>query len=262
MKNTFYKYTVPKTGYYKIETYGGQGGKAMCGGAACNINAKGASASGYIQLNKDEVLYVYAGGAGEDARVGVNVLGGYNGGGNATWDGSGGESAGGGGGATDIRYFGNHIPTHAELVWNSELGLNSRIMVAAGAGGSSWTTAPGVGGALSTSTTTQTSGYAFGIGGNGSGAGDGNGVAGGGGGYYGGQISPSPFDGANNSGIGGSSFISGYTGCNAITSATDRTPSGQPNHYSGKVFTNATMTAGSSSGNGKAVITYTGTTAP
>ena len=61
---------------------------------------------------------------------------------------------------------------------------------------------------------------------------------------------------------GGSSFISGYSGCNAITSATDRTPSGQPNHYSGKVFTNMTMTAGANSGNGKAAITWYGVNAP
>lgn len=67
---------------------------------------------------------------------------------------------------------------------------------------------------------------------------------GGGGGYYGGG---SP---AHVGGSGGSSFISGYTGCNAIaetSTASNIVHTGNPNHYSGCVFTDATMIAGNAS---------------
>ena len=40
-------------------------------------------------------------------------------------------------------------------------------------------------------------------------------------------------------------FISGYNGCNAVKQ--NGTPSGSPNHYSGKVFRNGKMVAGSGS---------------
>lgn len=90
--------------------------------------------------------------------------------------------------------------------------------------------------------------------------------SGGGGGYYGGSAS------AHCGGSGGSSFISGYQGCNAITqgsTASSITHTNQPNHYSDLVFTNTTMTAGNEnmptpsgktekghSGNGYARITF------
>ena len=48
------------------------------------------------------------------------------------------------------------------------------------------------------------------------------------------------------SGGGGSSFISGYSGCNAISESSTSSNiihTGQPNHYSGKVFNNAQMIA-------------------
>ena len=95
----------------------------------------------------------------------------------------------------------------------------------------------------------QTGGYSFGGASNVSG----NYACGGGGGYYGGK-------GATRGGGGGSSFISGYAGCNAIDSSGAHT--GQPNHYSGKVFINGSMTAGANTGNGKAQITWYGTEAP
>src|SRR5690606_21349938 len=92
------------------------------------------------------------------------------------------DSAGGGGGATDIRLVSG--------AWNNTASLRSRIMVAAGGSGSSWSSRS-AGGALTSSAVcsnvgaTQTSGNAFGIGG--------TGVnfsiipsSGGGGGYYGG----------------------------------------------------------------------------
>ena len=55
--------------------------------------------------------------------------------------------------------------------------------------------------------------------------------------------------GQNTVGVGatGSCFISGYTGCNAIKESSTETNiehTGQPNHYSGKVFTNMQMVDG------------------
>ena len=90
--------------------------------------------------------------------------------------------------------------------------------------------------------------------------------SGGGGGYYGGAIC------GHCGGSGGSSFISGHTGCDAITEESTESNimhTEQPNHYSGLVFTNTTMTAGNASmpnpsggtetghsGNGYARITF------
>ena len=86
---------------------------------------------------------------------------------------------------------------------------------------------------------TQTSGYKFGIGQNGYGVGSSNGVAGSGGGYYGGTTS----DYADNceAGAGGSSFVSGYDGCEAILEESTENNiihSGQKIHYSKKEFQN------------------------
>ena len=82
----------------------------------------------------------------------------------------------------------------------------------------------------------QTGGGAFGAGGSGSGSG-----------YYGGYRGGAQAANYVSSGSGGSSFISGHSGCNAITSITDRTHTGQPNHYSGMIFSNTVMTAGNAS---------------
>ena len=87
----------------------------------------------------------------------------------------------------------------------------------------------------------------FGIGGahdydNNHGGGGGGGYYGGGGGGYNASIV--------GSGAGGSSFISGHTGCNAISESSTFSNiihTGQPNHYSGYVFTNTVMKAGNES---------------
>ena len=154
-----------------------------------------------------------------------------------------------GGGATDIRL--------TDGDWNNFNSLKSRIMVAAGGGGS-FIEPFSYGGALSSPDyinnypgytsaakgATQTSGYKLGIGQDG-------GRAGAGGGYYGGCASVRD---ENNlvglRGAGGSSFISGHTGCNAISSSSTENNiihTSQPNHYSGKVFTNTVMKAGNES---------------
>ena len=113
-------------------------------------------------------------------------------------------------------------------------------------GGASYGTAGGAGGGLNGLTNrtrskpgTQTSGYKFGIGQDGYGVGSSNGVPGSGGGYYGGTTS----DYADNceAGAGGSSFVSGYDGCEAILEESTENNiihSGQKIHYSKKEFQN------------------------
>ena len=265
-------YNAPQTGYYQVEAWGAQGGTAYEG----YNGGKGAYTKGTLYLTQNEKLYVYVGSQGEvTSSVAKRVAkGGANGGGDGYNHTSDGRYAGGGGGATDIRYFGSSTPTVGTLEWNSTLGLNSRIMVAAGGGGSWYYngsyygvnntggggTMMGVSGTGYNNGTwgyiaggTQTSGNAFGVGASYTGT---NSRAGAGGGYYGGTN-------ANfYNGSGGSSFISGHSSCNAITSDSDRTASGQPVHYSGKAFINSTMTAGNNTGDGKAEITYLGTDNP
>lgn len=102
---------------------------------------------------------------------------------------------------------------------------------------------------------TQTSGNQFGIGGNGEDAPTNycNGQAGGGGGYYGGSGASGLSSGVWPGG-GGSSYISGHTGCVAITSENSTIPksgclTGTTDdscsiHYSGKTFTNTAMIDG------------------
>ena len=158
-----------------------------------------------------------------------------------------------GGGATDIRLTNGN--------WNNFNSLKSRIMVAAG-GGSCISDPNGkksdAGGLSSASFSntypsgytnaadgaSQTSGYKFGIGKDGD-------RAGAGGGYYGGGAALySEVKLCGIRGAGGSSFISGHTGCNAINSSSTSTNivhTGQPNHYSGYVFTNTVMKAGNES---------------
>ena len=135
-------------------------------------------------------------------------------------------------------------------------------MVAGGAGGKSWSTASSsVGGGLvggdgpAAAGATQRSGGAFGVGTAGSGAGSSDGVGGGGGGYWGGTTA-SASNGDKNSGSGGSGFISGYAGVNAITSVSDSTHTNNTRHYSEMFFLKGEMQSGVRTGDGFARITY------
>ncbi|WP_027452643.1 glycine rich domain-containing protein, partial [Segatella albensis] len=222
--------------------------------------------SGFINIEKLTILYVYVGGIG----VNETRIGGWNGGGNIV---SGSLTPNGnytGGGSTDIRLQNGN--------WDNFNSLKSRIIVASGGGGccvynDTWSIGGHAGGLVAPITysrqssnvyisgATQTSGSEsiknnkglsgtdglFGKGGTGGEYGGGGGA-----GYYGGA------GGSNNpvmnggyggeiAGAGGSSFISGYPGCNAISSSSTENNivhTGQPNHYSGKVFTNTVMVAG------------------
>lgn len=276
-------FKVLKSGYYKMEAWGAQGGSI-----STYKGGLGGYSSGYVYLEKNEKLYVYVGGAGSHTTsANTEVAGGYNGGGSIKSESSDGSYSTSGGGATDFRFNGTS--------------LNDRIMVAGGGGGSDYSTGGsygygGAGGSLiavagTTSqsgrngtggtqraggTTYETTNYtelngAFGKGGStltpvavSSNAG------GGGGGYYGGAMGR----GYRSGGGGGSSFISGYAGVNAITSSSSTTPTNNTKHYSGKYFLGGIMKTGNelmpthdgtstmigNSGNGYAKISYVGDT--
>ncbi len=176
-------------------------------------------------------------------------------------------NARGGGGASDVRLAGGD--------WNNFQSLKSRLMVAGGGGGSDYYYGGSNGGAAGgltgnnggyyrsegsytfhvatggTQTAGGTSGYGmggyygsssgFGFGGSthSHGGGGGSGYYGGGNGHYNNSVV--------GSGAGGSSFISGHSGCNAInasSTATNIIHTGQPIHYSGLYFTNTVMIDG------------------
>jgi len=276
-------YTILKSGIYKLELWGAQGG-----GQGTNPGGKGAYTSGNIYLEEGETIYFYVGNYGYQP---ANLTNPFNGGGAPDTTGSWSGSHSGnysGGGASDVRYF-TSTPSSSDLAWDSTKGLNSRIMVAAGGGGGNNGdgVTGGVGGTLtggtctppnssvSVTAPTQTTGFSFGIG-QSSGVYPSNGGAdtgAGGGGYYGGYRGLS----TNSGGSGGSSYISGYEGCVAISSESSRTAkcsSSSPSidcsfHFTNQIFDNPVMIAGDSSmpstsgstetghaGNGNAKIQY------
>ena len=259
-------FVAPYTGNYKIELWGAQGpGNSGTGG-------KGAYTSGEILLQKGETLYVYVGNRltySSSSCYGTNA--------NAAFNGTTSGSCTGGGGATDIRLVSGET-------WYDLDSLKSRIMVAGAGGGAYYSGNGGYAGGLVGQSqkgegATQTAGGSgveeqnlgqFGIGG--------IGTSNGGGGYYGGG------GGSAGNGGGGSSYISGYPGSIAITSAEDLTPKSVDGvqceddttnvecsyHYSGKIFADTVMKNGNevmptwdgtstmtgNTGNGYAKISY------
>ncbi len=218
---SYQMFTPPSTSTYRIELWGAAGGDGTNTSGedqsiACHAG-RGAYTRGDIQLKVHVPIYIYVGGAGVYGS-GTNSykgpLGGYNGGGNG-----GNANSGSGGGATDVRLIGGE--------WNESESLKSRIMVAAGGGGTDdltgtlWGTndgSGGAGGALSSDGTyingvltrsyfaTQTYGSAFGYAVNVTTKTD---TGGAGGGFYGGF----PSNNSSGGGSGGSSYISGHLGC-------------------------------------------------
>ena len=198
-------FTAEEAGYYLLETWGAQGGYALCNNSKCGSPGYGGYAKGIIYLNAGDKLYLNVGGQGIDGQYRNTAQGGYNGGGSGSSDGEDDEASGGGGGAT-------HIATSSGLLSTFENNQDELIMVAGGGGGASYSYAAGSGGGYCggiTSTTSQNPvnqiiGYAFGQGENGFGKADSDGVAGGGGGYYGGYANNVS---AKSSGSGGSGYI-------------------------------------------------------
>lgn len=247
----------PVNGTYKVELWGAGGGYGLANGVKKNAPGKGAYTSGEIDLTQGDKLYVYVGQKGADATVNSGGAKSYNGGGAGGTDPDD-DDGGAGGGATDVRLVSGP--------WNGGESLRSRIMVAAGGNGSSFTYAGVSGGTINGLNHTVVSGnngkgatqtgYFFGyspdggycdnpgeVGPDGSVLSHGEPAAGGG--YYGTYLGVCVNLSLYGDPGSASSFISGYTGCNAVKQ--DGTPSGSPNHYSGKVFRNGKMVAGSGS---------------
>ncbi len=289
-------YKVAQTGNYKIELWGAQG----YGGYSNKYGGLGAYTSGTIHLEKDTTLYFYIGAAGTSEGAAT-----CNGGGKA----DGWIAGGSGGGATDVRLVKGEVErkncfeyyeTLTDLIndnpkekcltvipaWKDEDSLKSRIMVAAGGGGSG---ADGIkggdggtfkgkdatgagagrggtqveGGGITSKQYWGNSGeFGFGGGGSENTNKDSNQYkgGGGGGGYYGGG-------GGSGAGCGGggSSFISGRKGYIAINkngkpkcSEGDEASVECATHYSKMTFTNASHESGVNEGNGKVKITFLG----
>lgn len=254
-----------KSGAYKVELWGASGGNA-----GTNLGGKGGYTSGNLNIESGKRLYVYVGGAGSSTSGENLISGGFNGGGSAS--GLNGNSAifSSGGGSTDIRY-------NASNDFDS---LKSRIMVAAGGGGTYKDNdlAPksgDAGGLIGNDGISLISEYSAGTGGKqnqggyaecsnnycgdswanttygdkyfgGFGSGGESVIgayAGGGSGYYGGGASLYTGAGAG----GGSSYISGFLGCNSISSEStvnNIIQTGQSKHYSGYVFKDGMMRSG------------------
>ncbi len=202
-ENKEQEFIVPRTGTYKLEVWGAQGGNGntVQGGY-------GAYSIGYSELEKGQKLYVNVGGQGESTTTYAGNLiqkGGYNGGGDGN-NGACTHSEGGGGGAT-------HIALSSGTLTTLENKIEDILIVAGGGGGghghavsSSYESIGGSGGGMESTgdiPATQTSGYKFGQGFESTGC-----AAGGGGGFYGGN------QGGNNKATGGGS---GYIGNPLLT---------------------------------------------
>lgn len=251
-------YTIPKTGRYKLEVWGAQGGGSIMNGSSSSTTSYGGYSVGYIDLNSGDTLYINVGGKGQDAVNGADSTGGYNGGGDGTWDRADNEAAGAGGGAT-------HIATKSGLL-SSLSGYNDEILiVAGGGGGKSWDTDGGngggyIGGAAGDGRKAdQTTGYSFGKGENATGVGDSDGHGGGGGGYWGGYESSASGE-SNDFGGGGSGYIGNTKLFNKAMYCYDCTPSSElaTKTYSVLCALDVPTAKCAKIGNGYAIITYLG----
>ena len=249
---------ITEPGYYKLETWGAQGG-----GYSDYIGGYGAYAVGYIKL-EGTILYINVGGEGKSGLQDSNSIvtyGGYNGGGNNT---SGPYGIGGtGGGAT-------HISLHSGVLQSLSGYLDELLIVSAGGGGGAQEvdytgycyggSGGGIEGTVGSlnpnrgegvidlaTAPTQSTGYAFGLGQTGT-----SWQGSGGGGLYGGH--------AGCGGSGGSSYIgnslltnkSMYC-YNCTTSSAEATKTISTTCHSSNATENCAK-----EGNGYAIITYIG----
>ena len=118
------KIAIPKTGFYKLETWGAAGGSA----SSNLLGGSGGYSAGVISLSKNDVLYVNIGGGG-NCSTGLSVVGGYNGGG-AAKSRSSSYTMCSGGGATSIT-------KSSGLLSSFSSSIDKILMVAGGGGGSS-----------------------------------------------------------------------------------------------------------------------------
>ena len=228
-------FIVPKTGTYKLEVWGAQGGSAYNSNGDLYAGGYGGYSVGNISLTKDSNIYINVGGQGDYTRMDYlfSVNGGYNGGGSARYNYDKTHSYNGsGGGAT-------HIAASTGVLSELENKKSDIYIVAGGGGGSVYWTGydvsqyglGGSGGGYIGNNGSRTHGHQIGLGGNQTSGGTGgsnlNGTAesgsfgvggagnftnvagtGGGSGYYGGGGS------VDNAGAGGGS---GYIGNTNLT---------------------------------------------
>lgn len=119
---------IPKTGLYRLETWGAQGGYGYS--EELYPGGYGGYSTGTLSLTKNDNIYVTVGGVGNSGCLKVNCDGGYNGGGISgryTHDDQ--NFNGGGGGAT-------HISTNSGLLSELSNDQSSIIIVSGGGGGS------------------------------------------------------------------------------------------------------------------------------
>lgn len=120
-------------GKYQIEAWGASGGGYEAT-TSSTTGGKGSYVKAVFDITEETTLYVYVGGKGSEYSETNEANGGFNGGGNS-------YNGFGGGGATDVRLIKGDS--------NDTISLLSRILVAAGGGGSSKirNTSYGLGGA-------------------------------------------------------------------------------------------------------------------
>ena len=227
------KITLPP-GVYKFECWGAQGYTSLS--YESERGGKGAYVKGILRNKIIQNFFIFVGQYGKAYSPNYS----FNGGGYSQYS---------GGGASDVRLVNG--------TWDDFESLKSRIIVAAGGGGPDSGQNGGAGGTLDGISTEygeggkQTRG-GYGIGNGTFGKGgfypvlSSDGCGAGGGGYYGGGTSKVATDYA---GSGGSSFISGYPGCDAILEESTEDEikhKGTSKHYSGLTFSSAVMIDGNS----------------
>ena len=274
-------YTIPYTGYYKLEVWGAQGGQVTA--TSNNYAGYGGYSVGLVKRDESTTLYINVGGQGTATAYGG---GGYNGGGNLRAQNGG---AAGGGGATHIAAVSGLLQNLSSYKDTGGTNISKEILIVAGAGGGIWTyngVIGGHGGGYIGTTGfgnnnsagpggTQTSGGiprcrnansgSFGKGGSVS-----EGVEGGGGaGWYGGAAgSNSPtscnFSGSGGGGsgyIGSSNLISGLGITKHMTCYSCTTNTAVATRTNSNTNVSSTATADySKAGNGYARITWMGDT--
>ena len=120
------QFIVPKSGYYKVETWGAQGGSYDNN----YYGGYGGYSRGMIYLDEGDTLYINVGGQGvKSTKTSKEFAGGYNGGGSAY--GYTDKFVGSGGGAT-------HIATASGLLSSLSENKDSVIIVSGGGGGSAY----------------------------------------------------------------------------------------------------------------------------
>lgn len=127
--------TITEPGYYKLETWGAQGGDSYIAGDTNYRGGYGGYSTGIIKLEKATNLYVVIGGSGQRCVCNTSQTccgenGGFNGGGKSLQYTGGSTYYGSGGGAT-------HIATIAGLLSELENNKDSIILVSGGGGGAS-----------------------------------------------------------------------------------------------------------------------------